>query len=166
MPIEESRFIPRAVMEGILAQNYNFRLWVSTKYSSGRDYAKARNNVKQYGSSSMVLMLDNDIILPPKAVELMHEFLNKHEEYAAIGISKNSIPIASSEVWDADHVDMSCVLFRRKILDKITFSQGSSSPDKGQCECLQCCHDIRQMGMKIGFLTNIQAYHILDTRNI
>jgi len=164
MPIEEGRFIPHAVIEGILEQSCTLRLWISTKHSDG-DYAAARNNVKKYGSSPMVLMLDNDIVLPPGAIERMSKFLDGHQEYAAIGISKDSIPVANGEILDAEHVDMSCVLFRQEILDRITFSQGHPFPGKGRCECLQCCDDIRQMGMKIGFLVGLQVYHILNTRS-
>jgi len=159
MPIEEGRFIPHEVIEGISQQGYRIRLWVSTKYSNG-DYASARNNIKRYGSSPKVLMLDNDIILPPDSVKRMCQFLDAHPKYAAIAISKHNKPEGNDrEVINYDHVDMSCVLFRREVLEQLIFSQGA-----GTCECLQCCKDIRNMEMEIGFLIGLQVYHVSGTR--
>jgi hypothetical protein len=49
MPVEEGRFIPHEVIEGILKQDYPVRLWVSTKCFD-RDCAAARNHIKRYGA--------------------------------------------------------------------------------------------------------------------
>jgi hypothetical protein len=121
MPMEEGRFIDQAVLEGILSQNIPFRLWVSTKHSDG-NYAAARNNIKRYAYSDLVLMLDNNIILPKSALNQMLAFLSQHLDYAAIGLPKHH-PHAQndSELLNAPHVGMSCVLFRRPILESIVF---------------------------------------------
>lgn len=168
MSTEEGRYIPQEVLDGILSQEISFRLWVSTKISGG-DYAQARNNIKQYGRTRFLLMLDNDIILPAGAVKKMIEFLKSHPNYAAIALSKHDWTSSVKEVITPPHVDMSCVLFRKEILDEITFSEprkeGRQLPEPyGGCECAQCCFDIRQMGFEIGFLPGLYASHIPDTR--
>lgn len=170
MPLQEGRYISHEVLEGLIRQGISFRLWVSTKVSDG-NYAAARNNIKQYGKSSYILMLDNDIVLPPGAIIKMQQFLDNHPEFAAIAIRKNEPPVPEKEegVSTSPHVSMSCVLFRKEILEKITFSipswEGRTLPEGG-CECAQCCHDIRAMGLEIGFLTGIQAIHLYDTRTV
>ena len=60
MPVKEGRFIPQEVLDALLAQGIPFRLFVSTRISDG-DYPAARNNVKQYGRSPMVLMRERCI---------------------------------------------------------------------------------------------------------
>ncbi len=168
MPTEEGRFIPQEVLEGMLAQGIPFRLWVSTKVSGG-DYAGARNNIKQYGRSEWILMLDNDLILPAGAIQKMLDFLKAHPGYAAIALAKYPLGQTNETVINAPHVDMSCVLFRKAVFDQITFSEprkeGRRLPEPyGVCECSQCCFDIRQMGLEIGFLTGLHAQHLPDTR--
>lgn len=122
MPTEEGRYIPQEVLDGILSQAIPFRLWVSTKISGG-NYAQARNNIKQYGRTQFLLMLDNDIILPAGAVKKMMEFLKSHPKYAAIALAKHDWTLSLEEVINPPHVEMSCVLFRKEILDEITFSE-------------------------------------------
>jgi hypothetical protein len=79
MPVKEGRFIPQDVLTALLAQGIPFRLFISTKVSNG-DYPAVRDNIKQYGRSSMVLMLDNDVVLPEKALYQMICFLKEHPE--------------------------------------------------------------------------------------
>lgn len=158
MPIQEGRYIPLAVLRGLVGQDVVARLWTSTQYSRA-DFASARNNVKKYGRTDKVLMLDNDIVLPEGALSRMCQFLNTHKHYAAIALSKREKPVSSDEAIDAKHIDMSCVLFRRSMLERITFRQGS-----GTCECQGCCDDIRRMGLSIGLLTGVKADHIATTR--
>jgi len=166
MPVEEGRYIPQEVLEGIIEQETPFRLWISTRFSDGQ-YADARNQVKQYGESELVLMLDNDIVMPSKGLEQMIEFLHTHPDYGAIGLWKHSNLGQIDETFlHATHVDMSCVLFRKEILDKIVFVDHNNAEKvgrkdlAGQCECANCCYDIRQMGLEIGFLPGVYAQHI------
>ncbi len=170
MPIQEGRYVPQAALEGILQQGVPFRLWISTRFSEGQ-YADARNQVKQYGQSKFVLMLDNDIVMPPGTLKQMVEFLGAHPDYGAIALCKHpSLGLETEEAFlHATHVDMSCVLFRQEILDEITFVDGRNAGKlgrtqlAGQCECSNCCYDIRQMGLEIGFLPNIYAQHLQHT---
>jgi len=169
MPVEEGRHIPQEVLEGILRQGIPFRLWVSTRFSRGQ-YADARNQVKQYGRSEFVLMLDNDIVLPPEALERMIEFLKTHSNYGAIALCKHPQLNFKTEkdFLQAEHVDMSCVLFRKMVLDQITFVDHRNAGKigrkqlAGQCECANCCFDMRQMGWEIGFLPYVYVQHLHD----
>ena len=93
MPIEEGRYIPQGVMQGILCQGINFRLWTSTKFSGG-DYAGARNNIKKYAKTDFTLMLDNDIVLPKGAIIKMIDFLFS---YPNTTLSFTTKPLAMGE---------------------------------------------------------------------
>ena len=170
LPTKEGRFIPEAVLQGLLQQNISFRLWVSTAVSDG-DYAKARNHIKQYAySEPYVLMLDNDIILPESGLDVMMRFLDSHEDFAAIALRKEQA-FESREISDPpiaeepEHVDMSCVLFRTVELKSLTFSYpgGSDFQKRSGCECIKVCQDIRAKGKRIGFIQGIAARHIYDT---
>ncbi len=165
MPMKEGRYVPQEVLDSLLRQGIPFRLFVSTKVSNG-DFPAARNNIKQYGRSEFVLMLDNDIVLPDGALSKMRDFLQSHAEYAAIGLPKQDFTAMSQEwLLHALHVDMSCVLFRGEILEQLTFRW--PPPDEGAaaggCECGQACRDLRRMGWEIGFLPGMYAGHIVST---
>ena len=165
MPIKEGRFIPREVLDALLIQGIPFRLFVSTRVSEG-DYPAARNNIKQYGRSPLVLMLDNDIVLPAGALSRMISFLEEHPEYGAIGLPKQDFSRLSDEkLLHAGHVDMSCVLFRQELLSQLTFRwpPPGENAATGGCECGQTCRDLRQMGWEIGFLPGLCAKHIVRT---
>lgn len=165
MPVKEGRFIPQEVLDGLLAQGIPFRLFVSTKISNG-DYPAVRNNIKQYGRSPLVLMLDNDIVLPKGALSQMLHFLEEHPEYGVIGLPKQDFSrLNDEELLHAPHVDMSCVLFRQEVLDQLTFRwpPPGENASTGGCECGQACRDLRRMGLEIGFLPGLYAKHIVQT---
>lgn len=168
MPTKEGRFIPQAVLESLLHQNIPFRLWVSTAVSNG-DYAKARNNIKQYAHSQpYALMLDNDVILPEGAIDTMMKFLDTYEDFAAIALKKYDSESGQSPDFlmaeEAEHIDMSCVLFRAEELLALVFSYPSGDfPRRQGCECSKACQDIRQSGKRIGFIRGLAARHIYDT---
>ncbi len=165
MPIEEGRNIPGEVIAGLAAQTAPTRLWVSTSVGDRR-LADARNHVKQYGTSGYVLMLDNDVAMPPGSLAAMGAFLDDHADYGAIALCKHSrLEFATDADWlSAHHVDMSCVLFRREALARVTFLDRHNQERLGRksrgCECVNCCEDIRAMGLKIGFLPNVYADHL------
>lgn len=162
MPVKEGRFIPKEVLDALLTQGIPFRLFVSTKFSNG-DYPAARNNIKQYGRSPLVLMLDNDIVLPKGALSQMMHFLDEHPEYGAIGLPKQDFRNLDEEaLLHAAHVDMSCVLFRQEVLFQLTFRwpPPDENASTGGCECGQACRDLRRMGFQIGFLPGLYAKHI------
>ena len=165
MPIKEGRYLPHEVLQALLEQEIPFRLFVSTKVSDG-DYPAARNNIKQYGKSNFVLMLDNDVVLPPNGLSQMVEFLETHAEYGAIGIPKIEFEHRTDEdMRHSEHVDMSCVVFRREVLEALTFRfpQFQGVQSGGSCECAQACRDIRAIGLEIGFLPHLQAQHLYAT---
>jgi len=165
MPVKEGRFIPQEVLDALLAQGILFRLFVSTRISDG-NYPAVRNNVKKYGHSPLVLMLDNDIVLPEEALSRMIRFLEEHPNYGAIGLPKQDFSSRShEELLHARHVDMSCVLFRQEALSQLTFRWPPPDDDTvtGGCECSQACRDLRRIGWEIGFLPGLHARHIVRT---
>jgi hypothetical protein len=165
MPTEEGRNIPGEVLAALLSQDVDIRLWVSTRVGD-RKLADARNNVKQYGASELVLMLDNDVAMPAGSLVEMRRFLDGHADFGAIGLCKHRrIEFANDEAWLAErHIDMSCVLFRRDVLERVTFLDRHNATTLGRksrgCECINCCNDIRAMGLRIGFLPNVYADHL------
>ena len=138
MAIKEGRFIPQKVLAGLASQNMPLRLWASTMVSDG-DYAKARNHIKEYAQpGSYALMLDNDMILPDGILRAMTEFLDAHDDFAAIALQKRtSKPAGFSEplvIDERDHVDMSCVLFRSDDLLALTFAYPVYDRSRNQFE--------------------------------
>ncbi|MBN2326338.1 MAG: hypothetical protein JXR73_04225 [Candidatus Omnitrophica bacterium] len=161
MPIEDGRHIPQAVLESIIFQNLPFRLWITTQFNQRR-ISDARNHVKQYAISYRVLMLDNDIILPHNALKKMNQFLDEQPHFAAIALSKNRKFHVDDPVIVESHVDMSCVLFRRNILNKLKF-RDTRFEENPCCQCIFMCEDIRALGFEIGFLNHYYARHIQNT---
>ncbi len=168
MPLEEGRNIPGDVLTALTAQDVPVTLWVSTSVGDGQ-FADARNHIKQYGASRYVLMLDNDVAMPRGSLAEMCRFLDAQERYAAIGLCKHSrLRFATDDDWlTAPHVDMSCVLFRGDVLKRLTFlDRGNAARLKRKsrgCECTNCCRDIREMGLRIGFLPNVYAGHLHES---
>lgn len=166
MPTQEGRYIDVQVLAALLEQDVPFRLWISTSVSDG-DYAKARNHIKQYAiSEPYVLMLDNDVVMPPRAIKTMVAFLDTHKDFAAIALRKQTRVHTSETLFEKftveepNHVDMSCVLFRRVILEQHYFTVDRN---RGGCECQHCCDTLRAQGWRIGFINELIARHIPST---
>lgn len=101
------------------------------------------------GQTPYVLMLDDEILLPEESLKRMADFLDEHSDFGAIGLCKHrSLNFASDEGFlNAFHVDMSCVLFRKGVLEAITFADTHNAQKLGRerlaggCECANACHD-------------------------
>lgn len=114
--------------------------------------ARARNRAKWLGNAHYAMFLDDDVVLPPQAIEKLVFALLFNPRYAAIGIDYQGFE--QSSPW-AVHVAMGAVMFIRPILEQIHFR---TEPNK--CECYCCCDDIRRMGYLIGYLPGLQAEHL------
>jgi hypothetical protein len=114
--------------------------------------ARARNLAKSTGDAYYVMFLDDDVVLPPKAIEKLVYTLFFNPQYAAIGIDYQGHNQSSS--WSV-HVAMGAVMFLRPILEQIQFRT-----EQGKCECLCCCEDIRKMGYLIDYIPDLQARHL------
>lgn len=160
IPCEEGRYINSQTIRSIENQGYDFRLWVSTKHSDG-DHEKARNQVKDYGVSEFVLFLDNDLELPPNGIRAMVHFLMKPENSHVACIVLHRIELGDETIYSeydetADypaHVGMSCNLWRREVLEQMTFTK------RGSCECKAMCEDLRANGYQIGILRGLTCTH-------
>ena len=158
MPLAEGRYLHSEVLRGIANQDMNIRLWISTKVSDG-NFARSKNHIKQYGQSEFVMMMDNDLILPIGTFHRMISLFNRYPKMGVIGISKHYVPDSShGELEVANHVDAGVMMIRNKLLQAITYQ------NRGACECLAFCDDVRKVGYETGYLTGVNAMHILDTR--
>ena len=163
MAVEEGRFISPQVIEGLQIQQWPYRLWISTQ-NDNNGAAGTRNRVKRFGETKYILAMDNDLILEKDSFSKMVEFLDIHPHFAAIAINKYKRPEGDGEGLISNHVDSAPVLWRKEILDKLTY-EFRATGGIIQCECQTACDDVRKMGYEIGFLTNITCKHIPDTKH-
>jgi hypothetical protein len=113
---------------------------------------RARNEGKRLGSSPYVMFLDDDVVLAPNTVRRLLDGLCEKPQFA--GLAADYLNESNGQL-NTRHVAMGAALFRRQSLDQIEFRW---SP--GKCECLCCCHDLRQKRMKISYLPGAVARHI------
>ena len=168
MAVQEGRFIPIEVLEGLHKQNVNFKLWVSTR-DDGNQAAGARNRVKQYATSKYLLTMDNDLVLEPYSIKKLVTFLDRNPNFGAIAINKYRVPPGNGEAIVESHIDSAPVLWRLELLKKITYEYRVQKDHEGKdyigCECLAAGQDVRAMGYEIGFLTGIRCHHIKETKS-
>lgn len=163
MPVVQGRLIPPEVLMGTL-WHFGIRtnLIVSTAFPS--NLAQARNAVKLYAETPRVLMLDNDVVMPPRSLEVMLSFLDAHPDFGAIALAKRPScvePLLDETcVTEPAHVDMSCVLWRGLVLKEHVFRTTS---DASHCDCLPACSDLRANGQRIGFLPKWVCTHFENT---
>jgi len=158
--------LPPAVIEGLARQHVPYRLWVAR--TSSECPADARNHMKRYGDADLVLMLDGDMVLPEGGLRRMVDFLDERPDFGAVGLCEHrDRRFYRVEEWlNAHHVDMSCVLFRRGTLDRITFADRHNASRVGRerlagaCDCANACHDIRALGQRIGFVPEVYVDHL------
>ena len=163
MPCEDGRYIPQAVLAGFEAQGIPYRLWMSTTYSN-RDFFGARNHVREFalkGTSPYILMTDNDLVYPPGTWERMITWLENHRDFGAIGISKHGVPDpnAVGVVQEPAHVDGGTVLFRRDVLEQVTYDR-----KYGTCECGAMVQAVHDLGYRFGRFADMTLHHIVNTR--
>jgi len=163
MPCVQGRIIPPEVLMGTLWHcGIRTSLIVSTAFPS--NLTQARNTVKLYAETELVLMLDNDVVLPPRSLEGMASFLDCHPDFGAIALAKYPScvkPILNnSQVTEPNHVDMSCVLWRKDILHNMEFR---TTQDSTYCDCLPACEDLRKAGHRIGFMPKWVCTHFENT---
>ena len=163
MAVEEGRYIDPKVLKSIELQNWPYRLWISTQ-NDNNGAAGTRNRVKKFGETKYILAMDNDLILEKGSLSKMVSFLNEHPHFAAIGINKYRRPEGNGEGLISKHVDSAPLLWRKEVLDKITY-EFRPVEDTIQCECQSACDDVRALGYEIGFLTAITCDHIKDTQH-
>lgn len=127
--------------------------------------AQARNAVKQYAETEYVLMLDNDVVIPPRGLESMVKFLDGYCEFGAIALAKcpSCVPpiLNTDTVSEPAHVDQSCVLWRGDVLKAHVFRTA-----RDYCDCLPTCEDLRSKGVRIGFMPKLICHHHQNTSTL
>ncbi len=117
--------------------------------------ARARNGAKSLGTSPWVMFLDDDVVLGPGCVGRLAQALARRDGFAALGADSAGEMAGQWENWDYPrHVGMAATLFRREMLERLTFRW-----EPGKCECRCCCVDLRREGLGIGYLALAQAWH-------
>jgi hypothetical protein len=117
--------------------------------------ARARNRAKSVGTASLVMFLDDDVVLGPGCVGRLAHELARRQHFGALGADSAGEMAGEWQNWDYPrHVGMAATLFRRERLDRLTFRW-----EPGKCECQCCCDDLRRTGFGIGYLTGAKAWH-------
>jgi hypothetical protein len=111
--------------------------------------AAARNTVKRLGNSPLAFFLDRDVVLPPGVIPALASALEQNPRYGALGVD-----YGPPQPSPAPHVAMGAVLFRREVLERITFR---TAPRRCECQC--CCDDLRALGYEIDYLPGWRAEH-------
>jgi hypothetical protein len=119
--------------------------------------ARARNAAKRLGTASLVMFVDDDVILGRGCVVRLVKALRTRPGYAALGADY----LDESPDWShpdgiapIGHVAMGATLFRREVLAFLDFRWAP-----GRCECRCCCDDLRRAGLGIGYLRGALARH-------
>ena len=117
--------------------------------------ARARNEARSVGTASLVMLLDDDVVLAPDCVARLARALQRRPQFAAMAADSAGEMNRPWEHWDyPSHVGMAAVLFRRERLATLTFRW-----EEEKCECLCCCEDLRAAGQGIGYLEGAIAWH-------
>ena len=161
IPMAPNRFLPQTVLDHILIQNIPFRLFFTNAKGDGA--TSARNFVKAMWQSSpdksnYTLMTDNDICLPKDLVRSMIDFLDQNSDFGALGVQRGGAPqLPKTQAMESPHVNAGPVLFRREIFEKLTYHNNNG------CECQGMSDDIRNMGLRIGFIGGFTYDHVDQT---
>lgn len=122
--------------------------------------ARARNRMRTLGESPYVLFLDDDVVLGTDALAQLTEALDSQSNLAAaaadyLGEVDSSRRNPQGSLVASRHVAMGAVVFRRKALMTLRFRW-----EKGKCECLCCCEDLRRRGLEIAYLVGAPCRHL------
>ena len=109
-----------------------------------------------------MLFLDNDLELPLNGIRAMVHYLSQPENEKVACVILHRVEQGDTHeysVYDGtadfpEHVGMSCNLWRRDVLNKMTFSK------RGSCECKAMCEDLRANGYQIGVLRGLTCTHL------
>ena len=113
---------------------------------------RARNEALARGSSPWFMFLDDDVIPASDCVARLHHALQCRPNYGAFAADYLGEQRLRRET---QHVGMGATMFRRPALTQIGFRW-----EANKCECLCCCEDLRQLGLRIGYLPGARAFHM------
>jgi glycosyltransferase involved in cell wall biosynthesis len=116
---------------------------------------RARNRAKSLGTSPAVMFLDSDVVLPDKTIEQLVAALQQDAKLAAVAADY----LGEAGRQTLGHVGMGATLFRRDVLNRVTFRW-----ENQKCECLCCCEDLRRSGWRIEYLSDLKAMHLNPRR--
>ncbi len=116
--------------------------------------ARARNQAVSCATTPWVMFVDDDVVLANDCLARLHHGLIARQNYGALAADYME---ESTRSRRASHVAMGATMFRRSTLERIKFRW-----EQDKCECLCCCEDLRQAGMRIDYLAGACARHIQD----
>jgi hypothetical protein len=114
--------------------------------------ARARNLARSQGRSRWAMFLDDDVQLDPDCLRTLVTWLMSRPTYGAAAANYLGL---QGRLHNTPHVAMAATLFRRHVLQRLTFRW-----KLGRCECQCCCDDLRAMGLGITYLPTAKARHL------
>lgn len=163
MLVRPGRKPRREVVQAILRQvGVRTHLYVqegaalTTDFNRWATIARARNSVKSRGTSSLAMFVDDDVQLEPQCMLSLATELSADSELGAIAADYEHDQHLPGR---RGHVGMGATLFRREILNELTFRSTES-----WCECWCVCFDLRQRGLAIRYSPTAQATHLSASR--
>ena len=150
-----------AVLRGIEAQA-GVRVSVHRIAGAGRPddpnrwetIARARNQGRRSGSASLLMFLDDDVVLEPGSVARLVDGLRRRPNHAALACDYLGESGPARRDGRPGHVAMGATLFRRDALSLVRFRW-----EPGRCECQCCCDDLRRLGLRIEYDADARATH-------
>ncbi len=92
-------------------------------------------------SDEFVLHVDTDVVFSTEHdVEDMLIFMKKNPRIGVLGLNTKDFVTVTG--FYPKHIPMACLLFRREILEKITFHNGKYFR---KCNCSMMCRDVRDL---------------------
>ncbi len=114
--------------------------------------ARARNAAKHRATSHLAMFVDDDVVLGSNCMAVLARELLADTTLGAIAADyahDQHLPGRSG------HVGMGATLFRREVLDALTFRS-----TEHWCECWCACLDLRRAGIGIRYCDHAQAHHL------
>ena len=114
--------------------------------------ARARNALKSKGNAPWVMFVDDDVRLEPNCIATLVNELASSPALGAIAADYND---ERCNIAKQGHVTMGACVFRREVLESMTFRSTQQ-----MCECGCCCLDLRQKGIGITYSRHARATHL------
>lgn len=117
--------------------------------------ARTRNIAKTYGHAPYLFFLDSDVVIPEDSLFPLAEMLSSDNRLAGIGLCyfDGEDPL----VVPAPHVACGATLYRRELLEEITFFG-----QLRRCECSHALKAFRNKGYDLIYHPTIRATHLRD----
>ena len=154
----------REVVDAITSQvGVQVRLHTHVGYPEASDFnrwftiARARNAMKNYGTSPWVMLVDDDVVLDRDCITNLLLQLKQNAHLGVVGADySNDLGQANRQ----GHISLGATLWRRGVLSRLNFRA-----TKRLCECWCAAHDLRHNGVGIDYCKTARAKHLKPARH-